>query len=55
MSDSDETVCGDESADENTENSPSLLSNWHPEKNLFSAEKDEDLTKNSANIHEETR
>lgn len=40
MSDSDETVCGNESGEESIENSPSILSNWHPGETVFSTEKD---------------
>ena len=41
MSDSDETVCGNESGEENIENSPSILSNWQPAtETAFSTEKD---------------
>jgi hypothetical protein len=53
MSDSDETVCGNESGDENTENSPSILSNWHRKETVFSKEKDEENSKtNSVNQHD---
>ena len=41
MSDSDETVCGNESEEENTENSPSILSNWRKDEAVFSTQKDE--------------
>ena len=41
MSDSDETVCGNESGEDNTENSPSILIHWRQDKTVFSTEKDE--------------
>ena len=39
MSDSDETVCGNESGEETTENSPSILSNWHPDEAVLFTQK----------------
>ena len=57
MSDSDETVCGNESGEENTENSPSILKNWHQDETVFSIkEKDEKSPKkNSGNEREDNR
>ena len=57
MSDSDETVCGNESGEENTENSPSILKNWRQDETVFSIkEKDEKSPKkNLGNEREDNR
>lgn len=57
MSDSDETVCGNESGEENTQGSPSILSDWNLEKaRIHLSEKGENSPKMVlAEKDEETR
>lgn len=41
MSDSDETLCGSDCEEANTQNSPSILTNWNLERTVFSTEEHE--------------